>query len=46
MNRWMHLLVLDSSDGRFYDVHNLIANSLGDFGDDQVTTNPSFEPTA
>ncbi len=46
MNRWMHLLVLDSSDGHFYDVYKLISSSTNGTGDDPITTIASFEPTA
>jgi hypothetical protein len=45
-NRWMHILVLDSSDGRFYDVYNLLGGTAANKGDDPIAPNQSFEPTA
>ncbi len=32
-NRWMHILVLDSSDGKFHDVYNLINGTKDDLSD-------------
>ena len=46
VNRWMHVLVLDSSDGNFYDVYNLVKAIVDDSGSGSVASSPSFEPMA